>query len=64
MLVLSTEVNKPTHLEFFGVDLGTVMVTKVDGKRIKLGFELISDVKVLRDDVMQRDLDCGLDGKK
>lgn len=65
MLVLSTEINTPTHLRFFGVDLGTVMVTKIEGNRIKLGFELVPDVKVLRDAAFQRDkCDQGKDGKK
>lgn len=54
MLVLSRTVNETVDLSISGVHLGTVMVRRVNGDRVVLGFDFPETVTVDRHEVTVR----------
>ena len=55
MLVMKQKTKDRINFSIDGKRIGQVVVNRVRGKEVSLGFEFVPDVKILRDDVCEQD---------
>ena len=55
MLILKHKKRDRINFSIDGKRIGQVVVNRVRGKEVSLGFEFVPDVKILRDEVCEQD---------